>query len=813
LSFVPVTGPATFRPADPPREGVVEFSDERRTVALPIRAALPVLTKAHKRDDVHPSVGLLSGAAIVCMGGVNAVENVASLPIALILVLWGVRRGLVPRRFLAQWVAVAVLASSWWVLPLVVLARYAPAFYEYVESAGDTTALLGWSEAVRGDSHWVAYLVTGDRSWWPAAHDLVSRPALIVLAAVVSAIGLYGLARLDHVLRGPLVLGAVLGLAAMTVAHGTWVGSPVAGGFLALLDGPLQIFRNVHKIDPTVRLPLAIGFGQALTLVLAWVVERRPRWTSGAPLMLALPVALVLCLGQPYLVNHARTPGWESIAQPWVQAQRYLADHQDGRTTLVVPGTGFAQNSWGWTIDEPLAILGGVQRATRSQVPLIPGESIRYLDSLDQLISSGRATSSLGDQLARAGIGHVVVRRDLLRNLTGSPQPGYAATSLAAGGLRSVARFGDDVDGGSLVEVLAVPERLSELRTTAVSDVLTVRGAPESVLAVQDSALVAAARATVLESEPGWSQPARIVTDGDQRRERAFGVTTDSVSAVMGPGDPWRTARAVHDYPTVPGAQQVLARYDGLRAVRASSSQGYADNFGPITPQAAPYAALDGDPATRWITSSATDPREQWLRLVFEGPRPVSQVEVLPVVDDADVVPVRELQVRAGDQRVTLPVSPSGVASVAQLDGTPVSSVEIRVLRAGTRSHQARIGLREVSVDGSSMRRTLVVPGDVDPDAAWVFGTPAERRACVITLGLPDCDVARIRAAQERQGPDRTFTSSGESVTKVRGRVVARSTPEAARSTGPTRGSRAVSPTTPSPARPGSPTTPTRTRR
>ena len=67
MSFVPVTGPATFRPAHPPREGVVEFSDERRTIALPIRAALPVLTKAHARDDVHPSVGLLSGAVLLGM--------------------------------------------------------------------------------------------------------------------------------------------------------------------------------------------------------------------------------------------------------------------------------------------------------------------------------------------------------------------------------------------------------------------------------------------------------------------------------------------------------------------------------------------------------------------------------------------------------------------------------------------------------------------------------------------------------------------------------------------------------------------------
>ncbi len=67
MSFVPVTGAATLRPAEPPRDSVIEFSDERRTVALPIRAALPVLTKARARDDVHPSVGLLSGAVLLGM--------------------------------------------------------------------------------------------------------------------------------------------------------------------------------------------------------------------------------------------------------------------------------------------------------------------------------------------------------------------------------------------------------------------------------------------------------------------------------------------------------------------------------------------------------------------------------------------------------------------------------------------------------------------------------------------------------------------------------------------------------------------------
>jgi superfamily II DNA or RNA helicase len=66
VSFVPVTGAASFRAAEPPRDAVVEFSDGvRRQVELPIRSALPVLTKALSRPDLHPSVGLLSGAALL----------------------------------------------------------------------------------------------------------------------------------------------------------------------------------------------------------------------------------------------------------------------------------------------------------------------------------------------------------------------------------------------------------------------------------------------------------------------------------------------------------------------------------------------------------------------------------------------------------------------------------------------------------------------------------------------------------------------------------------------------------------------------
>lgn len=751
-------------------------------------ATLPVLLALSGRLRPLPAA-VLSGAAVVCMGGVNAVEVAACLPLPAILVLWGVRRGMVGWRFAAQWGASILVAALWWAVPLLVLAGYAPPFYAYVESAADTTSVVGWSEAVRGSSQWNAYLLAGDRAWWPGAFFLVTDRVMVLVAAVVSAVGLIGLVRLRSDLRVPLVLAALLGLSLLTVAHGGWEGSPLAAGFREALDGTLQIFRNVHKIDPVARLPLAVGFGWAAQEATSALLRSlRARWPAQADevrrstgLVLALPAALVLVLGAPYLANDVRTPGWTRIADHWGQTERYLAAHQDGRTTLVLPGSGFAMHDWGWTLDEPLLVLGEADFVSRSQVPLIPGESIRFLSALDQLVTSGRATEDLGDQLARAGIGHVVIRRDLSRSLTASPHPGGAAVSLQTAGLRSVASYGEERDGGEEVEIFEVDTRLSPVRATPVTSVRTVAGAPESVLDLQSAGLVEPGQATVLAGEPGWDAQPDVVTDSDQRRERAFGAVNEALAVVMTEDEPYRTGRAVHDYPTVPDPSQVVAVYDGLTGLSATSSQGYADTFGVVTPQAGPYAAVDGDRESRWVTSPASNPREQSLRMDFESPRSVREVTVLPVVEDRGMLPIRTLEVVAGDQRVEQEIGPSGTPVEFRLSGDEVSSLEVRI--TGVRSAQTRgsVGLREVQVDDLEPVRSFQVPAQVDPGASWSFGSQAEQRACRATTGVPDCDVRRIRRSEEYGGIDRTFRMSGTESLDVDGLAVARSTAATAR--------------------------------
>ncbi|WP_027861626.1 DEAD/DEAH box helicase [Marmoricola sp. URHB0036] len=67
MSFVPLQGRATWVPQHPPRDSEVEFSGPARTIRMPMRGAIPVLTRAIRVDDAHPSVGLLSGATLLAM--------------------------------------------------------------------------------------------------------------------------------------------------------------------------------------------------------------------------------------------------------------------------------------------------------------------------------------------------------------------------------------------------------------------------------------------------------------------------------------------------------------------------------------------------------------------------------------------------------------------------------------------------------------------------------------------------------------------------------------------------------------------------
>ncbi len=227
---------------------------------------LPLVLTLQRRWSVFAGA-TLSAVAVLGMGGVNAVENLATFPCRCSCSCspYAGHEGI---QLLLAWLGALVLASLWWLAPLVVFGRYSPPFLDYIETAATTTGRLDWMNSVRGADHWVGFISAGSMGWFPAAYDLFTQPVLMAVTGVVAALSLAGLVHPSMPLRGPLLVSTALGLVCLTVAHSSTWTSPLAEQVQVLLDGPLAPFRNVHKVDPLVRLPMALG--------LAHLVARLP---------------------------------------------------------------------------------------------------------------------------------------------------------------------------------------------------------------------------------------------------------------------------------------------------------------------------------------------------------------------------------------------------------------------------------------------------------------------------------------------------------------------------------------------------------
>ena len=305
------------------------------TAVLPW-VVLPIVLAQQGRVGLRAGA-LWSGVAVLFIGGVNAVENLAALPLPLFVVLSTLGR---PGggRLVRWWLGATALASAWWMLPLLVLGRYSPPFLDYIETSAAVVRPLGWTNVARGADHWVSYVFVGGDPWWPGSYDLSTDPLLIAATGVVAAAGLWGLTRTQMPLRRPLLLSLLLGMVCLTVARNGPLESLLQSPVQVLLDGPLSMLRNVHKVDPLVRLPLALGLAQ---LACAWWPAAGRRWAGGRTIAQALAVVVILVSAQPLWSGDLRKPGWDAVPDAWSEAASYLAQQDGTRVDAGAAGVGF----------------------------------------------------------------------------------------------------------------------------------------------------------------------------------------------------------------------------------------------------------------------------------------------------------------------------------------------------------------------------------------------------------------------------------------------------------------------------------------
>ena len=402
-------------------------SAEAWPMALTPWVLLP-LVRGSREGSERRAAGL-SGLALLCVGGVNA----AATGVTLILpVWWLVTRAPGPRlrRLWLWWVAAVIGATFWWLIPLALLGGYSPPFLDWIESAAVTTSVASPINALRGVTQWVAYLPGA----WPAGSSLVTSPLLILQSGLLAALGVAGLCWRRLPERTFLVGAALGGILLLTIWHTGAADSPLAPTLQTALDQGLAPLRNVHKFDPVLRVPLALGLAHLLG-------SARIRPLRDLPItryaIQAVAVLAVLSMGVPFLANRVAPPGsFTQIPGYWTDAADWLHEHASGRT-LVLPGAPHSTSYWGVTSDEPMQVVARGDWAVRDAVPLSSAGNIRLLDSIEQLLASGTGGAGLAELLADAGIGDVLVRHDIVWARTGSTRPTVVDAALqSAPGLR-----------------------------------------------------------------------------------------------------------------------------------------------------------------------------------------------------------------------------------------------------------------------------------------------------------------------------------------------------------------------------------------
>ncbi|WP_406203208.1 alpha-(1-_3)-arabinofuranosyltransferase family protein [Streptomyces sp. NBC_01017] len=729
---------------------------------------------------------LRSALVIPFMGGVNAASTLASLlPVGLYLLSRppGPRQ----RKLIAWWVPGVLLATAWWVIPLLLLGTYGENFLPYVESSQTTTETMAATEALRGGGNWVAYLHFGE-AWLPAGWTVAASVVVIVCSALAAGLGLAGLARRDMPERRWLVLTVVTVALILLAGYGGTFGAPFHGVVQDWLDGGLVPFRNIYKFQTGLALALVLGLAHLAGVAAEARGARQVRGRRYAPLIAA--VLVLPGLMWPYLNGSILNPGsFKEIPKQWQATADWLEKYSPDARALVVPATAHGIYTWGSTIDQPLDVLADSRWAQRDYVPFGTPGNRRAMDAVEQALVSGGQVPGLADYLSRAGVYYVVVRNDLDPDQIGHIPTTTVKRTLEQSGYERVTGLGPITTGGTIapgtplqVEGLYPRQRAVEIYKPAgadvprphqaglqpVADTAVVSGGPEALLPLASELR---GRASVLtgDNHPGLGSPqVQVIGDGLRRADTRFGLVNANTSYTYTRGE--RNAPdAAQDagekphqiLPTSGLDHQTVAELRGARSVTASSYGSWLFHL----PQFDPVNAFDGNPDTAWTEGSEGSPVGEWLRIAFAGGS-------YDMPSSFKVRPLPQEGVRGAATRVRVETEKGAVSSVLRPDGTtqtvkvpPGATSWMKLTITDSVSRRPGLtgaGFSEIDLPDVQVTRLLRLPAD-----AGKSGAAAE----IVSLSRT-ADPTGLSPTGTEAGLHRRFTTSTAGTYEVRASAV-----------------------------------------
>jgi len=244
-----------------------------------------------------------------------------------------------------------------------------------------------------------------------------------------------------------------------------------------------------------------------------------------------------------------------------------------------------------------------------------------------------------------------------------------------------------------------------------------------------------------------------IQTDGMQRREVSVGRPAENYSPVLTAAEAGRQGRRTLGYDVDPTAPSTTRTWGGgLVDVRASSSAADADATLRTGPGNGPFAAVDGDPSSRWISGTFGRSSGEWLELTFAEPRAVDGLKVQFSLAPPTTEPVRTLQVDTDAGSVTSVVP--GSTDPQNIPTPPGKTKRLRLSVGVTDGKNPNgVSIAEVSLPGMLAASRLSVPSDDRQPSALVFrNQQIGRSACLHVATRPLCRQDSAKDSEEPTG-------------------------------------------------------------
>jgi arabinofuranan 3-O-arabinosyltransferase len=769
------------------------ISSETLPMMLAPWVLLPVILALRGQRSVRV-LAARSAVAIALMGAVNAVATLTGCLPAVIYLLCH-RPNRVWWRFAAWWLVGAVLAVTWWVIALIMLGRISPPFLDYIESSGVTTQWMSLTEMLRGTDAWTPFVAPNAT----AGASLVTTSVAVLATTLVAAAGLAGLAMRTMPARGRLITLLLVGVVLLAAGYSGGLGSPLAHAVQAFLDADGTPLRNLHKLEPLLRLPLTLGLAHLLGRVPLPGSAPRSEWMPAFAhpeqhkrVAVGIVVLVALTAGTSLAWTGRLTPpgAFDAIPQYWHDTAAWLDEHNDAGRVLVAPGAPFATQVWGNSHDEPLQVLGDSAWGVRDSIPLTPPQTIRALDSVQRLFAAGRPSAGLADTLSRQGISYVVVRNDLDPEASRSARPLLVHQAIdGSPGLTKVAQFGDPIGPGTLagfisdsglrprypaVEIYRVDTTTPVVPYLADTDAMArVDGAPEALLRLDERRRllgqppVGPMLLTADADKAGLPASLVTVTDTPLARETDYGRVDDHSSAVRTPDDARHTFNRVMDYPS-PGTDPVYGKWNGGR-VSVSSSAADSTALPNVAPALGPAATIDADPSTSWVSNSLQAAIGQWLQVDFDHPVTNATITITPSAT-AVGAQIRRLEVSTVNGTSTLRFDEPGKPLTVALPYGETPWVRITAAATDDGSAGVQFGITDFTVtqyDANgfahpvNLRHTVGVPAPpANAEVAqWDLGPGLlGRPGCAQSLNGVRCAAAMALSPEEPVNMSRTLT-------------------------------------------------------